>query len=228
VDELHRRLFEIGAAVDLGLVLAGGYALQAHHVLDRPSQDIDFATSASLPMTEIVEGLADAYRRSGYRVEIIECAPRMARLRLLAAGLECEVDVLKEAIAPPAHLSVGSVLAFDDAVGLKMRALHERAAHRDFVDIQAASARVSEREMENLGARHTPRFSLEDLADRLGAVTELDDRGFTYYGLDERAIRELRAWAVSWESDIRARLAAGEDEPIAPVNDEWDRYLAES
>ena len=228
MDELHQRLFQIGAAVDLGPVLAGGYALQARHVLDRPSQGVDFATSASLPMTEIVEALAHAYRRSGYRVEIIEGAPRMARLRLLAAGLECEVDVLKEAIAPPAQLSLGPVLAFDDAVGLKMRALHERAAHRDFVDIHAASSRVSQRQMENLGARHTPRFSLEDLADRLGAVTELDDRGFTYYGLDERAIHELRAWAVSWESDIRARLAAGEDEPVGPVTDEWDTYLGES
>jgi hypothetical protein len=41
MEELHRRLLRIGfqAGDDLGLVLAGGYALGAHDLLDRPSQD---------------------------------------------------------------------------------------------------------------------------------------------------------------------------------------------
>ena len=91
MDELHRRLFQIGATLDLGLVLAGGYALQAHEVLDRRSQDIDFATASGAPMTEIVIVLADAYRRAGFEVEIIESVPRMARLRLLAPELAADL-----------------------------------------------------------------------------------------------------------------------------------------
>jgi hypothetical protein len=38
----------------------------------------------------------------------------------------CEVDLLKEAIGPPTRLTVGPVLAIDDAVGRKMRALYSR------------------------------------------------------------------------------------------------------
>lgn len=47
MDELHRRLLDVGftAGPDLGLVLAGGYALVAHDLVNRPSRDIDFATA---------------------------------------------------------------------------------------------------------------------------------------------------------------------------------------
>jgi hypothetical protein len=79
----------------------------------------------------------------------------MARLLVIADTLSCEVDVLKEAIGPPARLVVGPVLSLDDAVGLKVRALHDRAAHRDFIDVRAANARFSRVEMEWLVPRQS-------------------------------------------------------------------------
>jgi hypothetical protein len=68
MEPLHRRLLEIGFAAgpELGLVLAGGYALQAHALVRRQSKDIDFATAAALPLEEIAERLAAAYRDAGY------------------------------------------------------------------------------------------------------------------------------------------------------------------
>jgi hypothetical protein len=149
----------------------------------------------------------------------------MARLLVDADGLACEVDVLKEPVGPPTQLRVGPVLAFDDAVGLKIRALHERAAHRDFIDIHAANDHLSWREMERLGARHTPGFSLDELAHRLGGISELSPRRFAFYGLDEDQIAKLRTWAIAWESDIRARLVAGEEGPTPTPDDEWSEYL---
>jgi hypothetical protein len=108
---------------------------------------------------------------------------------------------------------------------LKVRALHERAAHRDFIDVKAANARLSRPEMEHWGARHTAGFSLAELADRLGSIEERDDRGFASYGLINDDITALRRSAGDWESDIRARLAAGESEPDGAPEDEWDIYL---
>ena len=151
----------------------------------------------------------------------------MARLLVRDQSITCEVDVLKEAIGPPCHLVIGPVLALDDAVGLKVRALHERAAHRDFIDVRAANARLSWVEMEGWGARHTSGFSLAELADRLGSIEERDDRGFAAYGLDDADIARLRRWANDWESDIRGRLAAGESGPAGAADDEWDAYLDE-
>ncbi|MFF3856333.1 nucleotidyl transferase AbiEii/AbiGii toxin family protein [Micromonospora sp. NPDC002575] len=213
------------AGDDLGLVLAGGYAMCAHELVSRPSQDIDFATASALPLSTVVSGLTDAYRRAGFSAQAIEVSPRMARMLVSDGSASCEVDLLKEALGPPARLSIGPVLAFEDAVGLKVRALHDRAAHRDFIDIHAANAQLSWTELEALGARHTAGFSLEELADRLGAVDERDPRTFLSYGLTEPNLDELRRWALRWEADIRARLANGETGPPGVADDEWDTYL---
>jgi hypothetical protein len=43
VEQVHLRLAELGlrVAARYGFALAGGYAVQAHGILDRPSEDID-------------------------------------------------------------------------------------------------------------------------------------------------------------------------------------------
>lgn len=227
MDALHRRLLEIGFAAgdDLGLVLAGGYAMCAHELVNRPSQDIDFATATALPLPDVVIRLADAYARAGFAVQVVETTLRMARMLVSSDAASCEVDLLKEALGPPAHLNIGPVLAFEDAVGLKVRALHDRAAHRDFIDTRAANRYLSWIELENLGARHTAGFALEELADRLGGVEERDTRTFLSYGLSEAEVDELRDWALRWETDIQRRLANGESGPTGAPDSEWDSYL---
>ncbi|MET7748863.1 hypothetical protein [Micromonospora sp. NPDC005367] len=121
MEVLHRRLVEIGFAAgdDLGLMLAGGYAMCAHELLNRPSQDVDFATASILPLPVVVDRLAAAFAASGFTVRIIEATPRMARLVVSGETSTCEVDLLKEALGPPALLNIGPVLSFEDAVGLK-------------------------------------------------------------------------------------------------------------
>lgn len=227
MEPLHRQLLQIGfdAGDDLGLVLAGGYALAAYKLVDRPSRDIDFATGTAMPLPEVVDRLVAAYQATGFTADIIEATPRMARIMVSTGTDTCEVDLLKEAIGPPTLLSVGPVLAFDDAVGLKMRAMHERSAHRDFIDIHAAHSQLSWAELENRGARHTVGFSLEELADRLGAADDLDDHTFSTYGLEEEQIAQLRRWAAEWESDLRERIAAGEPGPTGAPDSEWDAYI---
>jgi Nucleotidyl transferase AbiEii toxin, Type IV TA system len=230
VDDFHRRLAQIGFAAgdDLGLVLAGGYAIAQYDLTNRPSQDVDFATASALPLPKITDRLAQAYRAAGFSVVLIESTPRMARLEVRAAGQVCEIDLLKEAIGPPAMLSVGPVLAIDDAIGLKMRALHERTTHRDFIDVcAAAAAGYTQGDLERLGRRHTPDFSLLELADRLSGAVDLNDRGFAAYGLGAAAISNLRAWAAAWEIDLRSRSATepGPAQQLGELN--WDAYLDE-
>lgn len=47
VEPVHLRLAEIGlrVAARYGSALAGGYAVQAHGFLDRPSEDVDLFTA---------------------------------------------------------------------------------------------------------------------------------------------------------------------------------------
>ena len=55
LSALHRRLMqdvlEIGNS--LPLVITGGYAVQAHQLVDRLSRDIDVATDSDIPMEDI-------------------------------------------------------------------------------------------------------------------------------------------------------------------------------
>jgi hypothetical protein len=50
MDAFHERLARVGLSVlgDFGFALAGGYAVQAHGLVERPSEDVDpFATLAA-------------------------------------------------------------------------------------------------------------------------------------------------------------------------------------
>ncbi|MDT5040354.1 MAG: hypothetical protein QOE51_1339 [Actinoplanes sp.] len=230
MESFHRRLARIAfdAGDELGLVLAGGYAVSAHHLTDRPSRDLDFATASLLDLPDVATRLSVVYEQAGYRVSQVESTSRMARLAVTDGQQSCEVDLLKEAIGPPVQLEIGPVLTLDDAVGLKMRALHDRAAHRDFIDVHAAATRggYTYADLERVAAVHTPHFASADLADRLEAVELRDDRTFYGYGLDDAQIAEVRRWALGWATDIRAR-------PHQPGSGEgrsgpdWDAYLEE-
>lgn len=59
-----------------GLAVAGGYAVKAHGLVQRPSEDIDFATGTSAPMEEIVAALAAAYRKAGFEVQVLDIEGR--------------------------------------------------------------------------------------------------------------------------------------------------------
>ncbi|GAB1643398.1 nucleotidyl transferase AbiEii/AbiGii toxin family protein [Krasilnikovia sp. MM14-A1259] len=230
MDPFHRRLAHLVLTADekLGLVLAGGYAIRAHGLTCRPSQDLDFVTRSPLPMAEVVDRLAQVLREAGCAVAVIEAAPLMARMETTFEGRVCEIDLLKGPIGSPVLLEIGPVLAMDDAVGMKVAALHDRATHRDFVDVHAAAdAGYTLTDLERLGAAHKPGFSVEELMDRLEAVELRADQRFLDYGLTGEQIAELRRWALVWAHGIRRRLASGNIDIAGPTASEpdWDEYL---
>lgn len=125
-----------------------------------------------------------------------------------ATGQECEIDILKEIFwRPVAQSPYGPVLAEEDVIGTKVRALADRGAPRDLIDVFAASHRWTNAELEEFGRRHARgRFEREDLQANLTGAEWTDDEAFAAYGLDDAAITALRAWALEWADDLAARL----------------------
>ncbi|GGM86150.1 nucleotidyl transferase AbiEii/AbiGii toxin family protein [Streptomyces fuscichromogenes] len=209
---LHERL--LADILDLGspypLVLTGGYAVQAHGLVERFSRDLDVATENPAPMEEIVASLTAGLTVRGWRTTHVQTAPLSGRFLVTdpATGEECEVDVLKEAFwAPPAQTPYGPVLSLDDVIGAKVRALADRDTVRDLIDVQAASRHRSTAGLEALGRRRThDEFSLEDLRDRLVGADWYEDEDYAAYGLSSRQIEELKAWALEWAEDLGARI----------------------
>ncbi|HEX6451219.1 MAG TPA: nucleotidyl transferase AbiEii/AbiGii toxin family protein [Trebonia sp.] len=212
LNDLHRRLLrdvlEIGNA--LPFVITGGYAVQAHGLVDRLSHDIDVATESFRPMEEIASVLVSGLIERGWRVQIIGVEPVSARFMVTDPELEedCEVDILKEAFnQPPDETPYGPVLGLDDVIGTKMRALANRGYPRDLIDIHAAAHIRSVFELESLGHLHEwDEFSLEDLVARLEGSAYIEDEDFAGYGLTAGETEKLRSWAQAWADDISRRL----------------------
>lgn len=100
MPELHTRL--LADVVSLGspypLVLTGGYAVWAHRLVNRPSQDLDVATENPAPMADIAAALRSGLEARGWQVQALETAPLSARFTVSdpVTGQDCEVDILKE------------------------------------------------------------------------------------------------------------------------------------
>ncbi|GAX58301.1 hypothetical protein SO3561_09873 [Streptomyces olivochromogenes] len=148
LTDLHRRL--LADVLDVGgvypLVLTGGYAVQAHGLVNRLSQDLDVATESPERMEDIAAAVRTGLEERGWRVRALETDPLSARLIVTdpASREECEVDVLKETLwRPPVHTEHGLVLSLEDVVGTKVRALADRGLARDLVDVQAAADRAA-------------------------------------------------------------------------------------
>ncbi|MFJ6798093.1 nucleotidyl transferase AbiEii/AbiGii toxin family protein [Streptomyces sp. NPDC091268] len=219
MPDLHARL--LADVLALGspypLVLTGGYAVQAHELLERVSQDLDLATESATPMDEIAQAVRTGLTERGWQVAEVEIAPLSARFQVTdpATGEACEVDVLKEVFwRPIAQSAYGPVLAEEDVIGTKVRALADRGAARDFLDVYAASQRWTTPDLEEFGRRHARgRFGPQDLQSRLAGADWIDDAEFTAYGLDENTMAALRTWAQHWSDDLARRLHQDEAEP---------------
>lgn len=220
LNDLHRRLLAdvLAIGTPYPLVITGGYAVQAHGLVDRLSQDLDVATENPAPMDEIVQTVSDGLIQRGWQVRQVRSTPLSGRMIAIdpTTGAECEVDILKEAFwAPPTPSEHGPVLALDDVIGTKVRALADRGAARDLIDVHAASRHRSTADLESLGRRHARfEFSLHDLRDRLAGADWLEDDEFAAYGLSPEQIQQLRTWAITWVTDLNARLHLDEDEDL--------------
>jgi hypothetical protein len=187
LPDLHRRLLAdaLACGSTYRLVLAGGYAIQAHELVSRVSQDLELATNATAGMDEIVRTLAAGLEDGGWGISVTEIAPRMARLIATdpMTGERCELDVPKEVFhKPPADTETGPVLSRDDAVGLKVRALRDRGFPRDVIDVYSARDLYTTGELERLGAQHDEAFDLEELHGRLEVCARGSSSGWTTSG----------------------------------------------
>ncbi|MEU5438135.1 nucleotidyl transferase AbiEii/AbiGii toxin family protein [Streptomyces sp. NPDC020719] len=212
LTHLHRRLLADVLAVGdaYPLAVTGGYAVQAHGLVDRLSQDLDVATENPDSMESITATVRTGLEQRGWSVRALETDPLSARLIVTdpGSGEECEVDVLKEVLwRPPVQTEYGLVLSLEDVVGTKVRALADRGLARDLIDVRAAADRWSPQELEELGRRHArDTFDLSDLQARLAGADWIDDTEFAAYGLGERDISALRQWAQEWADDINERV----------------------
>ncbi|MFH9403475.1 hypothetical protein ACH4JS_27535 [Streptomyces sp. NPDC017638] len=226
IPEPHRRLLAdaASAGAPYGLVLAGGYALQAHGLLGRPHADVDLATESPEAMERLAAAVGAALEARGRRVDTGAVTALTARLAVTDphTGEPCALALHKETFwQPPEPTGYGPALCLADAVGTKIRALYDRGAAVDLIDARACAARFSLPDLEELGRRHAhDPFDLPTLQSRLTGTDFYADRDFLRYGLTGDDIAALRAWAQHWSDDIAERLLEDGASPDAPTDEQ--------
>ncbi len=214
LDGDHKALVDATLPVGAryGLAVAGGYAVKAHGLVERPSEDIDFATGTAAPIEEIVAALRAADHAAGFGVQVLDAGGRKGHLLVsFPHGGTYRVDVLKEPLNHPVvWMEFGPILALADTVALKMGALHDRVLPRDVLDAYGAAARFTRAELIAACQASTRTSSLETLRDQLSFAATYPDEAFSRYGASQELIAEVKAWALNWSSEIGLDIAESE------------------
>jgi hypothetical protein len=209
---IHRRLAEIALRVGgpFGFALAGGHAIAAHGILDRPSEDVDLFADwqrrADFPSA--VDEVIAAYQAEGLDVQIDLRLDTFARLHvsdLNEPGRQHRVELVANWRAqPPVQMDIGPVLHPDDVMAGKMDALYNRAAARDFLDIDAAitSGRYTLDHLCQLARDADAGFDRQLFAAMLGHIDRLDDQDFTEYGASPEHVAGLRQRIKHWRTSL--------------------------
>jgi hypothetical protein len=214
VEQVHLRLAEIGLRVAgrYGFALAGGYAVQAHGILDRPSEDIDLFTAWERrgEFAVAVDCVVGAYRADGYIVEVTERYETFARLAVTDPAVPDQPHKVELAAnwraLPPVMMDIGPVLHIDDVVAGKMSALFTRAEPRDFLDVDAAvlTGRYTREQLLELAEQADAGFDRRILADLFSMLQRYPDRRFAAYGADPEQIAAMRDRFARWREQLLA------------------------
>jgi len=214
MDLGHQRLAEIGLRVAgrYGFALAGGYAVQAHGILSRPSEDVDLFTAWDRreDFAAAVDAVVDGYRADGYVVEIVQKFETFARLAVTDSATPDRPYKVELAAnwrsLPPVMMDIGPVLHIDDVVAGKMSALFTRAEPRDFLDVDAAvsTGRYDHQQLLELAEQADAGFDRQIFADLLAMLQRYPDRRFASYNATPEHIAAMRERFAQWRDDLLA------------------------
>jgi hypothetical protein len=210
--KIQRRLAQIGlrAGGPFGFALAGGHAIAAHGILERPSEDVDLFADwhrrADFPAA--AQTVVSAFREEGYVVEVDHLLDTFARLHVIDPD-DGERVYRVELVAnwrasPPVEMEIGPVLHLDDVMAGKVDALYNRAAARDFLDVDAAirSGRYTLVRLCELAEAADAGFDRAILAEMLRHIDRFDDDDFASYGFTAEDVAELRFRVANWRSAL--------------------------
>jgi len=218
LDPVDLRLAEIGlrVAARYGFALAGGYAVQAHGILNRPSEDVDLFTAWDRrdDFDAAVNAVIEAYSDGGFAVETKQRFDTFVRLAVTDPARPDRPHKVELAAnwraLPPVMMEIGPVLHPDDVVAGKMSALYTRAEPRDFLDIDAAltSGRYTRARLLELAEQADAGFERRLLADLFMILERYPDRRLAAYNASPAHISALRKRFAEW----RMQLLVDEDE----------------
>jgi len=213
INELQREvaIIALRAAARNGFALAGGNALIAHGIIDRPTDDVDLFSDQETGVAAAADAVESALAEAGF----------LAERRDRPGGLEDVFEGMGEGLAEwiitapggqqtmlqmayfdrargPVTMDVGPVLDLEDVAAGKAVALVSRAEPRDYVDTAAALERYTVDQLIDMAKRLDPGLRDRDFADAGRHLDRMPDRLFARYVRDQQDVARLRERFAIW------------------------------
>lgn len=181
-----------------GFLLAGGGALLASGLTDRPTEDLDFFGEIGRSNVATArDELEAAIVERGWSSSRLQDSETFVRLRLLGDS-ELIVDIAIDSAAgrPPVVSVVGPTFDPEELAGRKLTALFDRATARDFADVFVLAERFGTDVLLERAAEVDRGFDRRILAEMLRTIDRFTDDELPVVAAPTDAVRAFfRQWA---------------------------------
>lgn len=199
-----RILFELPDAA--GFALAGGSALVALGVVDRPTRDLD-AFIAAAPgdppgdVRPLTTAFIAALTTDGWTVETVRNHVTFARLLATLDDQTMEVDLAVDSppLFPLQRVDGLPALTSADLAARKVLATLDRAEGRDYTDLWALSTQLGRAECIAWAQQLDEGVSERDVADAFARLRRIDDDELPCSADGRPAVR---AWFAAWITEL--------------------------
>ncbi|HEY2280471.1 MAG TPA: nucleotidyl transferase AbiEii/AbiGii toxin family protein [Streptosporangiaceae bacterium] len=213
ISGLQREVATIAlrVAARYGFALAGGNALIAHGVIDRPTEDVDLFSDQETGVVAAAKAVEAALRVAGFSAERLAGTDDLGDifegmgegltewLITSPAGQQTMLQLAYfDRARGPVTMDVGPVLDIEDLAGWKTVALASRVEPRDYVDTAAVLRHYTAAELIALAQRLDPGLTERDFADAGRQLDRMPDGLFARYGLTPADAAELRDRFRTW------------------------------
>lgn len=189
-------------------LLAGGLALAAHGISERPTEDFDAFTSKAPDVTTAFEAFTAAAGDRGWSIRVVHASDTFVRLDVVGED-SLLVDLALDSAPglPPVMSILGPTFAPEDLAGRKLLALFDRAMPRDFVDVYRLAQRWETGRLLEWAKVIDAGFELTVL---VAAMRQLDGFADPDLPINESEIDQLRAFFRTWIEQLEAAGTGGE------------------
>lgn len=182
-------------------LLAGGAALLAQQLTDRPTQDLDLFTPDSASVTAARDELDQAARERGWSVTRIHDSPEFCRL-VVHGPEDLLVDLALDAASLQAGTAsfLGPTFAPEELAGRKLLALFDRAEARDFADVYVLAQRYGKHVLLERASALDQGLDRNVFARFMSTLTRYDDADIP---VSPQHVAPLRAFFAIWQDELR-------------------------
>ena len=185
-----------------GYLIAGGAALLAWDLIDRPTEDLDLFTAApTTSVTAAKDAFVHALHRSGYTVAVVNDGPTFCRMIVGHAGEETLVDLAIDSppVSRPTVTVLGPTLAPRELAGRKLLALFGRAEARDFADVYLLAQRFGKDTLLDQATAIDAGFDSRVLAQMIRTIGRFEENEIP---LPSAARHAARAFYSDWSAEL--------------------------